>query len=50
MEKYQDLKREIRTSQKLKMVKVMSAVIVALGIVTKEFDRLIEKLGITYNV
>ena len=30
------------------MVKVMSAV--AFGIVTKEFDRLIEKLGITYNV
>ena len=46
MEKYQDLKREIRRLWKLKMVEVVPVVIGALGSITKGFDRWIEKLGI----
>ena len=50
VEKYQDLKREIARLWKLKRVEVVPIVIGALGCITKEFDRWIEKLGITYNV
>ena len=50
VEKYQDLKRNIRRFWKLKMVEVVSIVAGAFGSVRKEFDRWIEKLGITYNV
>ena len=50
VEKYQDLKREIGRLWKLKMVKVVPVVILALGSVTKGFDRWIEKLGIPLNV
>ena len=50
MEKYQDLKREIERLRRLKMIEVVSAVIGALGSVTKEFDGWIEKLRITNNV
>ena len=35
---------------KLKKVEIVPVVIGALGSVTKEFDRWIEKLGITLNV
>ena len=50
VEKDQDLKRNIRRFWKLKMVEVVSIVTGAFGSVRKEFDRWIEKLGITYNV
>ena len=50
VEKYQDLKREIARLWKLKRVEVVPIVIGALGCITKEFDRWIEKLGITCNV
>ena len=50
MEKCQDLKREIGRLWKLKMAELVPVVIGALGIVTKEFDGWIEKLGITNNV
>ena len=49
-EQYQDLKREIGRLWNLKKVEVVPVVIGALGSVTKEFDRRIEKLGITFNV
>ena len=48
--KYQELKREIGRLWKLKHVEVVQVVIGALGIVTKDFDRWIAKLGITYNI
>ena len=50
VEKYQDLKREIGRLWNLKKVEVVPVVIGALGSVTKEFDRWIEKLGTTFNV
>ena len=50
VEKDQDLKRNIRRFWKLKMVEIVSIVAGAFGSVRKEFDRWIEKLGITYNV
>ena len=46
----QDLKREIGRLWNLKKVEVVPVVIGALGSVTKEFDRWIEKLGTTFNV
>ena len=49
-EKYQDLKREIGRLWNLKKVEVVPVVIGALGSVTREFDRRIEKLGITFSV
>ena len=45
MEKYQDLKKDIRRLWKLINVEIVSAVI---G--TPEFDRWMEKLGTTCNV
>ena len=45
VEKYQDLKREIGRLWNLKKVEVVPVVIGALGSVTKEFDRWIEKLA-----
>ena len=50
VEKYQELKREIGRLWKLKMVEVVPVMPGALGSFTKEFDRWIQKLGITYNV
>ena len=50
MEKYQDLKREIRRLWRLKMVAVVPEVLEAFGSVTKEFDGWIKKLQITNNV
>ena len=50
VEKYQDLKREIRRSWKLRNVEIVPVVIGALGSVSTEFDRCMGKLGITYNV
>ena len=50
VEKYQDLKKEIRRLWKLRNVEVVPVVIGALGSVSAEFDRWIGKLGITCNV
>ena len=50
VEKYQDLKREIRRLWRLKMVEVVPEVLEAFGSVTKEFDGWIKKLQITNNV
>ena len=50
MEKYQDVKREIGRLCQLKMLKVVPAVIGALGSVTEEFDKWIKELEITNNV
>ena len=50
MEKYQDLKREIRRLWKLINVEVVPVVIGDLGSVSTEFDRWMGKLGITCNV
>ena len=50
MEKYQDLKREIRRLWKLRYVEIVPVVIGALGSVSAEFDRWMGKLGIKCNV
>ena len=46
VEKYQDLKRELKRLWKLKKVDVVPVAIGALGSVTKGFEKWIEKLGI----
>ena len=50
MEKYQDLKREIRRLWKLRNVEIVPVVIGAHGSVSAEFDRWMGKLGITCYV
>ena len=50
MEKYQELKKEIRRLWKLRHIKIVSVVIEAFGSVSAEFDRWKGKLGITSNV
>ena len=50
VEKYQDLKREIRRLWKLRNVEIVPVVIGALGNVSAEFDRWMGKLEITCNV
>lgn len=50
VEKYQDLRREIGRLWQLRKVQVVPVVVGALGSVTKEFDRWIEKLGIPGDV
>ena len=50
VEKYQDLKKEIRRLWKLRNVEIVPLVIGARGSVSAEFDRWIGKLGITCNV
>ena len=50
VEKYQDLKREIRRFWKLKIVEIVPEVIGALGSVSAEFDRWVGKLGTKCNV
>ena len=47
VEKYQDLKKEIRRLWKLRNVEIVPVVIGALGSVSAEFDRWMGKLGIT---
>ena len=49
MEKYQDLKKEIRRLWKLRNVEIAPLVIGALESIPAEFDRLMGKLGITCN-
>ena len=50
MDKYQELKKEVRRLWKLRHVKIVSVEIGALGSVSAEFDRWKGKLGITCNV
>ena len=50
MEKYQDLKKEIRRLWKLRNVEIVPVVIGVLGSVSAEFDKYTGKLGITCNV
>ena len=50
VEKYQDLKKEIRRLWKLRNVEIVPVVIRTLGSVSGEFDRWMGKLGITCNV
>ena len=50
MDKYQDLKNEIRGLWKLINVEIVSVVKGAFGSVSAEFDRWMGKLGITCNV
>ena len=50
VEKYQDLKKEIRRLWKLRNVEIFPVVIGALGSVSAEFDRWMGKLGITCNL
>ena len=50
MDKYQDLKNEIRGLWKLINVEIVSIVKRAFGSVSAEFDRWMGKLGITCNV
>ena len=50
VEKYQDLKKEIRRLWKLRNVEIVPVVIEALGSVSAEFYRWMGKLGITCNV
>ena len=50
VEKYQDLKREIRRLWKLRNVEIVPVVIGALGSVSTEFNRWMGKLGIICNV
>ena len=50
VEKYQDLKREIRKFWKLRNVENVLVVIGALGSVSADFDRWMGKLGITCSV
>ena len=49
VEKYQDLKREIRRLWKLRNVEIVPVVIGTRGSVSAEFDRWMGKLGITCN-
>ena len=50
VEKYQELKRQIKRLWKLKKVEVVPVVIGALGCVTKGFEKWIEKLEIHCNL
>ena len=50
VEKYQDLKKEMRRLWKLRNVEIVTVVMRAFGSVSAEFDRWMEKLGITCNV
>ena len=50
VEKYQDLKKEIKRLRKLGNVEIVPVVVGALGSVSAEFERWMGKLGITCNV
>ena len=50
VEKYQNLRREFGRLWQLRKVHVLPVVVGALGSVTKEFDRWIEKLGMPVDV
>ena len=50
IEKYGDLKREEAAMWGMKKVIVIPIVISALGVVSKELDKWIEKIGIILNI
>ena len=50
VQKYQELKKEIRRLWKLRSVEIVPVVIGAVGSVSAEFDRWMGRLGITCNV
>ena len=50
IEKYGDLKREVATMWGIKKVTVIPVIIGALGAVSKEFDKWIEKIGINLRI
>ena len=50
VEKYQDLRREIGRMWQLRKVHVVPVVVGALGSVTKEFDRWMEKLEVPFDI
>ena len=50
VEKYQNLKKEIKRLWNLRNVEIVPVVIRAIGSVSTEFDRRMGKLGITCNV
>ena len=50
VEKYQDLKKEVRRLWKWRNIAIVPAGIGVLGSVSAEFDRWMRKLGITCNV
>ena len=50
VEKYQDLKKEIKRLWKLGNVEIVPVVVGALGSVSAEFERWMGKLGMTCNV
>ena len=47
---YQDLRKEIRRLRRLRNVEITPVVIDALGSVSAEFDRWMERLGITCSI
>ena len=49
VEKYQDLKKEIRKLWSIRRVKVVLVVVGALGAVSKRLDTWLDELGITIN-
>ena len=49
VEKYQDLKKEIRKLWSIRRVKVVLVVVGALGAVTKRLNTWLDKLGISMN-
>ena len=50
IEKYGDLKREEAAMWGMKKMIVIQIVVGALGAVSKELDKYIEKIGITFNI
>ena len=48
--KYQNLKREILRLWNLKKIDVISAILEALGSVTKNFEKYIDKIGIKVDL
>ena len=49
VEKYQDLKREVARIWSMRKVEVIPVVVGALGMITKNLDKWIEKIGIKIN-
>ena len=50
IEKYQELKREIRKVWGIRHLEVVPGVVGTLGFVSKRFDAWLEKLGITFRM
>ena len=50
VEKYQDLKREVKRIWNMRSVIVVPVIVGALGSITKKLDEWVEKLDITVNI